>query len=94
MLNMDNPLEHESAGDTTGIRLQTRNTVLADSVELLSSMRFAISLLVLICIGAVIGTVVKQNEPARITSISSASSGMKCLILPVCIRCIPPGGFC
>ncbi|WP_374517025.1 cytochrome c biogenesis protein ResB [Undibacterium squillarum] len=64
MLNMDNPLEHESAGDTAGIRLQTRNTVLADSVELLSSMRFAISLLVLICIGAVIGTVVKQNEPA------------------------------
>ena len=64
MLNMDNPLEHESAGDTAGIRLQTRNTVLADSVELLSSMRFAISLLVLICIGGVIGTVVKQNEPA------------------------------
>jgi cytochrome c biogenesis protein len=32
-------------------------------LELLSSMRFAISLLALICIAAVIGTVVKQNEP-------------------------------
>jgi cytochrome c biogenesis protein len=32
-------------------------------VELLSSMRFAISLLTLICIASVIGTVVKQNEP-------------------------------
>jgi cytochrome c biogenesis protein len=36
---------------------------LADAMELLASMRFAISLLVVICITAVIGTVVKQNEP-------------------------------
>ena len=34
-----------------------------DASELLSSMRFAISLLSLICIASVIGTVVKQNEP-------------------------------
>ncbi len=34
-----------------------------DAVELLSSMRFAISLLAIICIASVIGTVVKQNEP-------------------------------
>jgi cytochrome c biogenesis protein len=34
------------------------------SVELLSSMRFAIALLTLICIASVIGTVVKQHEPA------------------------------
>jgi len=33
-------------------------------VELLSSMRFAISLLTVICIASVIGTVVKQAEPA------------------------------
>ncbi len=33
-------------------------------LELLSSMRFAISLLTLICIASVIGTVLKQNEPA------------------------------
>lgn len=36
-----------------------------DALELLSSMRFAISLLTLICIASVIGTVVKQAEPAN-----------------------------
>ncbi len=35
------------------------------AVELLSSMRFSISLLTLICIASVIGTVLKQNEPAN-----------------------------
>ena len=34
-----------------------------DWVELLSSMRFAISLLTIICIASVIGTVLKQHEP-------------------------------
>ena len=34
-----------------------------EALELLSSMRFAISLLAVICIASVIGTVVKQNEP-------------------------------
>jgi cytochrome c biogenesis protein len=33
-------------------------------LELLASMRFAISLLTIICIASVIGTVLKQNEPA------------------------------
>ncbi|MET1116758.1 MAG: cytochrome c biogenesis protein ResB, partial [Comamonas sp.] len=33
-------------------------------VELLSSMRFAIALLTIICIASVIGTVLKQHEPA------------------------------
>jgi cytochrome c biogenesis protein len=33
-------------------------------LELLSSMRFAISLLTVICIASVIGTVIKQAEPA------------------------------
>lgn len=36
-----------------------------DALELLSSMRFAISLLTVICIASVIGTVVKQHEPAN-----------------------------
>ncbi len=36
-----------------------------DALELLSSMRFAISLLTVICIASVIGTVVKQGEPAN-----------------------------
>ncbi|MGV0960195.1 MAG: cytochrome c biogenesis protein ResB [Limnohabitans sp.] len=34
-------------------------------MELLSSMRFAISLLTIICIASVIGTVLKQNEPTN-----------------------------
>jgi cytochrome c biogenesis protein len=35
------------------------------AVELLSSMRFAIALLTIICIASVIGTVLKQNEPVN-----------------------------
>ena len=48
---------------TEGIVLQTRRRWLSDAVELLSSMRFAISLLTVISIASVIGTVVTQNEP-------------------------------
>ncbi|HAT33861.1 MAG TPA: cytochrome C biogenesis protein ResB [Janthinobacterium sp.] len=47
---------------TTGIELRTRNRTLADIVELVSSMRFAISLFVVLAIAAIIGTVMKQNE--------------------------------
>lgn len=50
-------------GSTAGIELKTRQRWLADAVELFSSMRFAISLLTLIAIASVIGTVLKQNEP-------------------------------
>jgi cytochrome c biogenesis protein len=43
-----------------------RGTPRWDAVlELLSSMRFAISLLTIICIASVIGTVLKQNEPTN-----------------------------
>jgi cytochrome c biogenesis protein len=48
---------------TTGIELPTRSRSLRDAVELLSSMRFSISLLTVICIASVIGTVLKQHEP-------------------------------
>lgn len=48
---------------TSGLELRTGRRWLAESVELLSSMRFAISLLTLISIASVIGTVLKQNEP-------------------------------
>ena len=48
---------------TTGIELKTRRPALAEAVELVSSMRFAISLLTIIAIAAMIGTVMKQNEP-------------------------------
>jgi len=48
---------------TTGIELKTRRRALADTVELISSMRFAIALLAMIAIASVIGTVMKQGEP-------------------------------
>lgn len=48
---------------TSGLQLKTERRWLANAVELLSSMRFAISLLTLIAIASVIGTVLKQNEP-------------------------------
>ena len=49
---------------TQGLELQTGSRALRAAVELLSSMRFSISLLTLICIASVIGTVLKQQEPA------------------------------
>jgi cytochrome c biogenesis protein len=50
---------------TQGVSLRSGSERLRDVVELLSSMRFAISLLTVICIASVIGTVVKQHEPAN-----------------------------
>jgi cytochrome c biogenesis protein len=47
---------------TTGIELKTRRRWVAEAVELVSSMRFAISLLVLLAIAAIIGTVVRQGD--------------------------------
>jgi len=48
---------------TQGLQIRTGSRVASQLVELLSSMRFAISLLTVICIASVIGTVVKQHEP-------------------------------
>lgn len=48
---------------TTGIELNTRRRGLAEAVELVSSMRFAISLLTIIAIASVIGTVLQQSQP-------------------------------
>ncbi|MEO6974078.1 MAG: cytochrome c biogenesis protein ResB [Rhodoferax sp.] len=48
---------------THGLRVKTRSHVVRTGVELLSSMRFSISLLTIICIASVIGTVLKQHEP-------------------------------
>ena len=47
-----------------GLRPTTSSDRLRASVELVSSMRFAISLLTVICIASVIGTILKQHEPA------------------------------
>jgi len=49
---------------TEGLELRTESQRLRAAVELVSSMRFAISLLTVICIASVIGTIVKQGEPA------------------------------
>jgi len=48
---------------THGLRLHRGPLAVRAAVELLSSMRFAISLLALICIASIIGTVLKQHEP-------------------------------
>ncbi|NHZ88221.1 cytochrome c biogenesis protein ResB [Massilia sp. CCM 8733] len=48
---------------TTGIVVNTRRPFLDEAVELVSSMRFAISLLTIISIAAMIGTVLTQNQP-------------------------------
>jgi cytochrome c biogenesis protein len=48
---------------TQGIELNAGSRAWRATVELLSSMRFAISLLTVICIASIIGTVLKQHEP-------------------------------
>lgn len=52
-----------TGSSTQGIQIRTRQRWLGEAVELISSMRFAISLLTLIAIASVIGTVMKQNDP-------------------------------
>src|SRR6188768_689724 len=48
---------------TQGLRFRTESNAVRAAVELLSSMRFSISLLTVICIASVIGTVLRQHEP-------------------------------
>lgn len=48
---------------TEGMKVNWGSRSLRASVELLSSMRFSISLLTVICIASIIGTVLKQAEP-------------------------------
>ncbi len=52
-----------SGAGTQGIVVATQSRWLADLIELISSMRFAISLLTVISIASVIGTVVTQGDP-------------------------------
>lgn len=56
-------LDAEARTSTAGIAIKSQKAWLANSVELLSSMRFAISLLCFIAIASIIGTILKQNEP-------------------------------
>jgi cytochrome c biogenesis protein len=49
---------------TSGIQLRHRRGAVAEIVELLSSMRFAIALLAMIAIASVIGTIMQQSKPS------------------------------
>src|SRR5450830_626416 len=51
-----------SSPSTTGIELKTHRPLVGEIVELISSMRFAIALLAMIAIAAIVGTVMKQGE--------------------------------
>ena len=53
-----------SGPSTSGLELKARNPLVSEAVELLSSMRFAISALVVVCIASAIGTIVGQNAPS------------------------------
>lgn len=48
---------------TSGVALKSGSRWWRDTIELISSMRFAIALLVLICIASIIGTVITQSDP-------------------------------
>ncbi|GLU34392.1 cytochrome c biogenesis protein ResB [Trinickia caryophylli] len=48
---------------TSGFELKSERRVLRSAVELLSSMRFAIALLVVLAIASVVGTVLTQDDP-------------------------------
>jgi cytochrome c biogenesis protein len=48
---------------TSGIEIRRGSRAWRDTLELISSMRFSISLLTVICIASMIGTVVRQHEP-------------------------------
>ena len=52
-----------ASSNTQGYQLRRGSRAWRAGVELLSSMRFAIALLTVICIASVIGTVVQQHEP-------------------------------
>src|ERR1700741_3038308 len=48
---------------TQGLQLKVRQKAVRSAVELISSMRFAISLLVVLAIASIIGTVLTQDDP-------------------------------
>jgi len=48
---------------TSGLQLNVRRKALRSAVELISSMRFAIALLVVLAIASIIGTVLTQDDP-------------------------------
>ena len=79
---------------TQGLELNTGSRTMRAAVELLSSMRFSISLLTVICIASVIGTVLKQHEPLGNYVNQFGLSGLKCFRARAFTTFIAPGGFC
>ncbi len=59
--NPNEPVELRQS--TSGLQVSTRSRLLDDAIELLSSMRFAISALMIVCIASAIGTIASQNAP-------------------------------
>jgi len=53
-----------NAPSTSGIQLRNRRGPVAETVELLSSMRFAIAMFVVIIMASIIGTIMQQNKPS------------------------------
>ncbi|WP_459616231.1 cytochrome c biogenesis protein ResB [Bordetella sp. 2513F-2] len=49
---------------TSDVSRSYRRSLAGDLVELLSSMRFAVSLLMFVCVASVVGTVLAQNRPS------------------------------
>jgi len=62
--------------------------------ELLSSMRFAIALLTVICIASVIGTVMKQHEPVNNYVNQFGPFWAELFGRSTCTRSTAPGGSC
>src|ERR1700748_728503 len=48
---------------TSGLQSKSRQRVARELIELLSSMRFAIAMLVILAIASIIGTVLTQDDP-------------------------------
>src|SRR6202035_4624299 len=48
---------------TSGLQSKSSRSSVRQAIEVLSSMRFAISLLVILAIASIIGTVLKQDDP-------------------------------
>lgn len=48
---------------TSGLQSKSGNRIARSIIEVLSSMRFAIALLVILSIASIIGTVLTQDDP-------------------------------
>ena len=79
---------------TQGLELKSGSRPLRAAAELLSSMRFSISLLTVICISSVIGTVLKQHESINNYVNQFGPFWAEVFGVVACILCTALGGFC